>query len=168
MGVYVSLENGTVSGEIVHQLTVLIWDKGCAVWSVKVNLHGCLCVTGEWDCVGRDCPLANCPNPGQAVLSVKISLHGCLCVTGEWDCVRRDCPLANCPNLGQAVLSVKISLHGCLFVTGEWDCVRRDCPPTNCPNPGQGMCCMECEGKLTGVFMCHWRMGLCQERLPTN
>ena len=96
MGVYVSMENGTVSREIVHQLTVLIRDKGCAVWSVKVSLHGCLCVNGKWDCVGRDCPLANCPNPGQ------------------------------------------------------------------------GMCCIECEGKLTWVFMCQWRMGLCQERLSTN
>ena len=37
MGVYVSMENGTVSGEIVHQLTVLIRNKACAVWSVKVN-----------------------------------------------------------------------------------------------------------------------------------
>ena len=130
-----SMENGTVSGEIVHQLTVLIQDKACAVWRVKVSLQGCLCVNGEWDCVGRDCPLANCPNPGQAVLSVKISLQGCL------------------------------------FVNGEWDCVRRDCPPTNCPNPGcpgQGIWCMECEDKLTGVFICQWRMGLCQERLSTN
>ena len=34
--------------------------------------------------------------------------------------------------------------------------------------PGQGIWCMECEGKLTGVFICQWRMGLCQERLSTN
>ena len=88
-----------MSREIVHQLTVLIRDKGYAVWSVKVSLHGCLCVNGEWDCVRRDCPPTNCPNPG-------------------------------------------------------------------CP--GQGIWCMECEGKLTGVFMCQWRMGLCQERLSTN